>query len=564
MECNKDAIMYPITPDRFRVLVADDEEEYIKLFDQILSSDSPLNDESLYFREAEAFDSSTSAYRGYRSKFDVISCREGYAAVDLVKKSIRDNCPFSVAFLDVRMPPGPDGISVAKQIREIDPFIEIAIVTGYSDYSPADIVVRIPPVHKLIYIQKPFRVKEIYHFAHALSAKRQQEHCLLSANKKLEETITERTAELIHKNRQLLHEIEHRARIEEALRESEQEYRLLVEKQMDLIAKLDTSGAILFVSSSYCITLGKPQEELLGKKYLSLIDEGERETVAKAILKSYSPPFSAYVEARTVTRHGSRWYAWVFTAMLDKDGLVTATLSVGRDIAELKQAEQALKDSKKKLQVLYSHFIMAQEEERKRIASDLHDDLGQTLAVLKLRIQSIQKKLPGDHVGLFRECEETLSYINEIIEHVRRLSHDLSPAVLDDLGLVEALKSLVREFARHSQLKLTLDMENIDNLFSSASAVILYRVFQEVFTNIEKHSEANHVKIGVKKHWNQVRFVIEDDGKGFDMGKLEFKSPHESGLGFSSISERITILGGKLSVKSRPGKGTMISFSIPI
>jgi PAS domain S-box-containing protein len=556
--------MYPITPDRFRVLVADDEEEYIRLFGQILSSDGPLNIDSSYPGEIEGCNSSAGDYRGYSPKFDVTSCREGDTAIDLVRKSIKDNCPFSVAFLDVRMPPGPDGILVAKQIREIDPFIEIAIVTGYSDYSPADIVVRIPPVHKLIYIQKPFRVKEIYHFAHALSSKRHQEHCLLSANKKLEETITERTAELIQKNKQLLHEIEHRTRIEEALRESEQGYRLLVEKQMDLIAKIDTRGSLLFVSSSYCITLGKSQEELLGKKYLSLIDEDERENVAKAISKSYAPPFSAYIEARTATRHGSRWYAWVFTAMLDKDGIVTATLSVGRDITDLKIAEQELKDSKKKLQVLYSHFIMAQEEERKRIASDLHDDLGQTLAVLKLRTQSIQKKLPKENTGLFRECEETLSYINGIIEHVRRLSHDLSPAALDDLGLVEALKSLAQEFARHSHFKLTMEMENIDNLFSSASAVILYRVFQEVFTNIEKHSEANHVNIGVKKYWNQVRFLIEDDGKGFDTGKREVKSSYENGLGISSISERITILGGNFNVKSRPGKGTTISFSIPV
>lgn len=157
--------MYPITPNRFRVLVADDEEEYIKLFNQILSSDGPLIDDRSYSSETEAFHPSTGAYRGYSSKFDVTSCREGNAAIDLVKKSIKDNCPFSVAFLDVRMPPGPDGIWVAKQIREIDPFIEIAIVTGFSDFSPADIVVRIPPVHKLIYIQK------------ALSGKRNLSFC---------------------------------------------------------------------------------------------------------------------------------------------------------------------------------------------------------------------------------------------------------------------------------------------------------------------------------------------------------------------------------------------------
>lgn len=553
--------MYPTTEDRFRVLVADDEEEYINLFSQIFSSKGPLCHDIDDGGQAAVLHSGGSG--GYNSKFDITTCREGDTAVDLVIKSIIENRPFSVAFLDVRMPPGPDGIWAAKRIRELDPHIEIAIVSGYSDYSPEDIIDRIPPMHKLIYIQKPFRVKEIYHIAHALSAKRYQEHCLLTANRKLEETITQRTAELTHKNAQLLREIEHRTRIEAALRESEQEYRLLVEKQIDLIAKLDASGSLVFVSSSYCITLGKTQEELLGKKFLSLFGEDERENVSEAIRKTHKSPFSAYVEASTSTHHGPRWYAWVLTAMPDKEGRVTAILAAGRDITDLKQAEQDLKDSRKKLQVLYSHFIMAQEEERKRIASDLHDDLGQTLAVLKLRIQSIQKKLPPESAAIFRECEETLSYLNGIIEHVRRLSHDLSPAALDDLGLTEALKSLAREFVRHSHLTLALEMENIDNLFSAASAVILYRVFQEVFTNIEKHSEANHLSIEVKRGGNHIRLLIEDDGKGFDMGKLAFKSPHESGLGFSSISERIVMLGGKLHVESRPGKGTRISFAVP-
>jgi len=553
--------MYPIAQDRFRVLVADDEEEYINLFGQILSSDGPLNNGILNADEAQAYNSSASG--GYNAKFEITSCAEGYTAVDLVKKSIKDNRPFSVAFLDVRMPPGPDGIAVAKQIREIDPLVEIAIVTGYSDYSPLDIIVRVPPVHKLIYIQKPFRVKEIYHFAHALSAKRHQEYCLLSVNDKLKETVAERTAELTRKNTQLLHEVEARTRVEEALRESEQGYRLLVEKQMDLIAKFDAGGCLLFVSSSYCITLGKSQEELLGKKYLLLMDEEARGNVSEAIARTCTPPFSAYVEAKTTTRHGTRWYAWAYTALLDKDGGGTATLAVGRDITDLKQAELDLKDSKRKLQILYSHFILAQEEERKRIASDLHDDLGQTLAVLKLRIQSMQKKLPQTNSGLLRECDETLSYINGIIEHVRRISHDLSPAALDDLGLVEALKSLAQEFSRHAHITLSMEMENIDHLFSAASEVILYRVFQEVLTNIEKHSKARHVKIEVKKQWNQVYFLVEDDGKGFETGKPAFKFPHESGLGLSSINERITILGGKLDVKSRPGMGTRIAFAIP-
>lgn len=557
-------MMYPMSQNRrFRVLVVDDEEEYIHLFGQILSPDGPLN-EALRNEGGGTEDGDSGNSAGYHSKFDVSTCREGNAAVEMVKDSIKDNRPFSVAFLDIFMPPGPDGVSVARRIREIDPYIEIAIVTGYPDYNPSDIVARVPPIHKLVYIQKPFRVKEIYHFAHALSAKRMKEKNYVDTNRRMARTIAEQTSELTNRTSQLLREIERRARAEEALHLSEQGYRLLVEKQIDLIVKFDMEYRLLFVSSSFCITHGRERDSLLQEHYLTFIDEDERVPVSEAIQKTYKPPYSSYVEAKTTTRHGLRWYAWLFNSVLDQDGVVVATLAVGRDITELKMAELGLKESKRKLQVLYSHLIMAQEEERKRIASDLHDDLGQTLAVLKIRIQSIQKRLPRDKQGLYGECEDTLLYINGVIDHVRRLSHDLSPAALDDLGLTEALRALSAEFTRHAGIKIVLRLENIDNLFPSTSAVLLYRVFQEALTNIEKHSRAKQVVIEAKMLWNQVHFLIKDDGVGFDSGALELKTVYEGGLGFSSMKERIHMLGGELNVKSRPGKGTAISFAIPV
>ncbi|MDX9788041.1 MAG: PAS domain S-box protein [Desulfobacterales bacterium] len=547
--------MPPITQQMFRILVADDEEKYLELYQHVLSVDSPFHTDSSVF-EIPFADS-------YKSKFKITTCRQGDTAVDTVKQSIAENRPFSVAFLDVRMPPGPDGIWVAKQIRQIDPLIEIAIVTGYSDYTPEDIVSRIPPVHKLIYIQKPFRLKEIYHFANVLSAKRFQEHNILNINKSLEQKVAERTRELNEKNELLTVEINQRIRAEEALRKSEQSYRLLVEKQMDLIVKFDKKGKLLFAGTSYCIAMGKTQAQLLGKNFLSLVHKDEYARIAEAIDKTFEPPFSSYVEEKAQTRHGWRWYAWVFTGVPDKSGDINATLAVGRDITERKQTELDLKESRKKLQVLYSHLITAQEEERKRIASDLHDDLGQALAVLKLRIQSIQKKLSKDQVHLNKECDETLQHVNGVIAQIRRISHDLSPAALQDLGLAEALKSLADEFSKHARIKLIMDIANIDNLLPLTSEVIIYRVFQEILTNIQKHSNTAYVKIKVKRAQNQISFLIKDGGKGFDKNKLESKPAYEKGLGFSSMDERIKMLGGQLTVKSQIDKGTSLLFTIP-
>ncbi len=544
------------TPERYRILVADDEEEYLTLYQHVFSKENPFD------RQTGDVDSPPGATIA-RAGFDLSTCRNGQEAVALVKRALDEGAPFSVAFIDVRMPPGPDGIWVAKQIRRLDPSLEIVIVTGFSDYSPEAIMAKIPPVHKLIYIQKPFRLKEIYHFASVLSAKRHQEQHLLNINKTLEQEVAERTRELERKNNLLTQEIQQRIQAQEALRKSEKSYRLLVEKQMDLILKFDCSGKLLFVSPSYAFTLGRPREELLGKAYLDFVLIEVREKIARAIQQAYRPPHSAYVEERAWTRHGRRWYSWVYTGLLDKSGQVTEILAVGRDITDRKKTELDLMASQKKLQVLFSHLVTAQEEERKRIASDLHDDLGQTLAVLKLRIQSIQNQMPPDQTELIDTCEETVTYVNQIIDRVRRLSHDLSPAALDDLGLTDALRSLANDYTRHTQTKVSMDIAKIDRLLPASSEVMIYRVFQEVFTNIQKHSNAHEVCIRIERGETVLRFEINDRGNGFDMTRVAHPPPKERGLGLSTMDERIRMLGGRLSIDSHIGEGTSIRFSVP-
>jgi signal transduction histidine kinase len=216
------------------------------------------------------------------------------------------------------------------------------------------------------------------------------------------------------------------------------------------------------------------------------------------------------------------------------------------------------------LQTLYSHLITAQEAERKRIASDLHDDLGQSLAVLKLRIQSIKSRIPADQTKLTAAVDETVSHVNQIIDHVRRISHGLSPAVLEDLGLTLALKRLANDYARRTRTKVSMVIEKVDRLLPTASELIIYRVFQEAFTNIQKHSDARKVTIQVLRKGGALLFEIKDLGKGFDMGRPTRKSSIERGLGLSSMEERIRMLGGRLTIESRIGKGTRICFSVPL
>ena len=171
----------------FRVLVADDDSSILELFKQVLSRVETGESERKLFQENTSNQS--------LPLFDVVTCQQGDEAVDAVKSAIKEDRPFSVAFIDIRMPPRPDGIWTAEHIRDLDSDIEIVISTGYSDTHPRDIARRVPPVHKLLYLQKPFYSQEIYQFASSLSMKWHTECELKRVNKGLEKSVEARIQE---------------------------------------------------------------------------------------------------------------------------------------------------------------------------------------------------------------------------------------------------------------------------------------------------------------------------------------------------------------------------------
>ncbi len=230
---------------------------------------------------------------------------------------------------------------------------------------------------------------------------------------------------------------------------------------------------------------------------------------------------------------------------------------------EHQRAEVAIRESEEKLRNLSSHLLTVQERERKRIAMDLHDDFGQALAVVKLQLGSIESKLPQDRQEIVSDFKSATEYLDQTIDKIRSLSHGLIPFHLDDLGLTGSLKSLADDFTQHSEIDISFDMENIDNLFSPLAEITIYRIFQEIFTNVGKHAQADHVKIEIKKQRHRVSFQVEDDGKGFDIKSMELKYPTERGLGLASMDERVRMLSGHFEIKSRLNEGIKINFTIP-
>jgi PAS domain S-box-containing protein len=246
---------------------------------------------------------------------------------------------------------------------------------------------------------------------------------------------------------------------------------------------------------------------------------------------------------------------------VELEALKTAASTLGAAILS-ERAETALKESENKLRSLSCQLLDAQEHERKRLAVELHDELGHALLTLKLRLESLEVQLLPQQVSLKRETAEIIRFLLETIDEVRRLYLDLSPGDLEDLGLTNALEALIEDFAAlQKSIQYKVHLENLDGLFELPVQTAIYRVVQEALTNIGKHAEAGEISLAISKDSKLVSFTIADNGKGFDMSDVLVA---KKSLGLLAMEERVKILGGSFSLWSQKDQGTKVSFNIPL
>jgi PAS domain S-box-containing protein len=240
---------------------------------------------------------------------------------------------------------------------------------------------------------------------------------------------------------------------------------------------------------------------------------------------------------------------------------------VGESFAHLierRRAEKALRESENKLRRLSEQLIRAQEKERRRIAVELHDELGQSLMALKLKLRAACNSLGERNRETRPALEEALEYIDEIADKVRWTSSELRPAILEDLGLSAALGKLAEETARHGDIRVETDIDDIQGLVSYEQEVLLYRIFQEAMTNALKHAGAESVWFAVRRSESALHCVIEDNGRGLSASIGGPAQSIPAGLGLSIMEERVHMLAGELDIQSSSGSGTRIAFTVPL
>jgi PAS domain S-box-containing protein len=259
------------------------------------------------------------------------------------------------------------------------------------------------------------------------------------------------------------------------------------------------------------------------------------------------------------------------------EGLAVANKELKKENIQRKQAEESLKKSEahyvqlfeqslqmqEQLRHLSRQLLVAHEEERKRISRELHDEIVQTLVGINVHLAALMFKAPVNLKDLRRHIGRTQRLVEKSVEIVHRFARELRPTVLDDLGLIPALQSYIKDFTKRTRIavnfKAILDEEELDG----NQRTVLYRVTQSALTNIHKHAQATVVKVSIRKLSHVIRLEIHDNGKSFDVERVLFAKRHKR-LGLLGSRERVEMIGGKFGVESAPSRGTTISAEIPL
>ncbi len=358
----------------------------------------------------------------------------------------------------------------------------------------------------------------------------------------------------------ILRDITERRAAELALRDSEARLRRLLEMLPDAVF-VDTGNRISYVNEEAQRLFGADESALLGRSPLELIHPESIEPVKARIAALLAGGAVAPLTQIRIVRADGAVLTVESAATPIRDGDEVSILFVLRDITDYKRTRDALAQSHADLQRLVAAQDTIQEEERKRIARELHDDLQQTLAAIKIDLVAVEQRLPpnaADVRPLLAEMDELAA---TAVESTRRIVNDLRPQMLEDLGLAAALEALVGQFSRRTGIACHLDAQTLgdETWESPALATCLFRVAQEALGNVAKHARAGEVRLRLTAVDGSVSLLISDDGKGLRAGDRQ--KPRSFGL--LGMQERIRAFGGTLRIDSLPAAGTTIEVIVP-
>ena len=355
-------------------------------------------------------------------------------------------------------------------------------------------------------------------------------------------------------SRRVRSELHLRREVERALRESEARWRTLVEHAPNIILVSDRRGNIIFINHPGA---GYTFEQVRGQPMFEFIPPSEHDRVRAALARVFDHGETLMLELEVMAAGGGTAHFRSHYAPLREEGEITGAVIISSDITELKQLEAI------RLRFM-ERVVRAQEEERRRIARELHDATGQTLTSLLIGLRVVDE-LP-DLPAVRERLRDLRALTSQTIDEIARLAKGLHPSVLDDVGFAAALERYGAEFTETYGVRTDLQLIGISggDRLPPAVETSLYRITQEALTNVAKHARATTVSLIVERQHGSVRAIIEDDGQGFELDDTTGMPDGVWGLGLLGIRERAELLGGNVTVETSVGAGTTLYVTIPL
>jgi PAS domain S-box-containing protein len=383
----------------------------------------------------------------------------------------------------------------------------------------------------------------------------------------------------------IMQDLTERKHTQETVRASEERQRLLIDSVQDYaIFTVNTEGRIDSWNPGAERTFGYREQEIIGQEAAIIFTPEDRaNAVPEQELRTAQVAGRAADERWHLRKDGARFYAsGVTTAIRDAEGNLRGFVKITRDLTSQKQAEERLQrahdtleervqdrttelaDANAQLQEALRAVVTAQEDERRRVARELHDQLGQSVSALRLGLATLTdlaqpRTHPPDTVTRLQQLAAQLD------EDVDRLALQLRPSALDDLGLLAAVQQYVDEWSERNQIPTDIQINGLEQARLPAELeIVVYRVIQEALTNVTKHANAQYVSIVLERRSDQVRLIVEDDGRGFDAEPMQHSRDVERRLGLLGMRERVALANGTFTLESTPERGTSIFVRIPI
>jgi len=504
--------------------------------------------------------------RGFR----VLVALDGPEAIQRAQFSQPD-----LILLDVRMP-GIDGFETCRRLKSDERTRNIAVIFMTSLTGSEDMVEGFS-AGGVDYLTKPVHVDEMMARISTHLALRGMHQKLIAQNRQLQEevlvrkraeaalsrvrdgleaSVAQRTDELARANATLQSQIEERRRAQAQLLASEFRFRTIVE----------TSPVPLCITSmpeGYILYTNKPLRELFGVDYVTThvanigelyADPTDRDRLVEQLRNEGS---FRNTEVKFRRPDGTVFWAMATARVATYDDAPAIFVGLN-DITEPKRIEQELVESREQLRELSAYMEAIREEERKRIAMEIHDELGQLLTALKMDVSLLKMRLPGDQ-EVAKRADDMRELVEKTIWMVRNVASHLRPAALN-YGIVSALEWLVDDFGRRSGLACQFRLNGGEPVLSDAHATAMFRIVQASLTNVARHASATRADVTLTSTSTALDLHVSDDGCGFDQEAAR----RDYSYGLLGMSERARLIGGTLLIDSAPGTGTSVSIHIPL